>query len=104
MDPSCLARERAGIAGIDVHDIARRFRGTLGSEECHRFGDVFRINAALEQAAVPVDRFELIDALLVLRGALLRPLALPDARAAQDGVRIDDIDADAEGRAFEREA
>ena len=37
-------------------------------------------------------------------GALRPPFALPDLRAAQHGVRIDRVDADAERRAFEREA
>src|SRR6188508_3058108 len=97
-------RERAGIAGIDVHDIARRLRGTLGGEECHGLRHVFGIYAALEQAALAIHRFQLVDALLVLRGALLRPFALPDARATKHGVRIHDVHADAERRAFESEA
>ena len=42
--------------------------------------------------------------LLVLRRALLGPFALPDARAAQHRVGIDDIHANAERRAFERQA
>src|SRR6188474_565466 len=105
MDSSVtLTRKRAGIAGVDVHDIARRLGGTLRGEECHGFGHIFRVHAALEQAALAIYRLEFVDALLILGGTLLRPFALPDSRPAQHRVRIDDIDANAKRRAFEREA
>src|SRR5688572_18132858 len=101
---SSLSCESAGVAGIDVHDVARRLGGTLGSEECHGLGHILRINAALEQAALAVDSLEIVDAGLVLRSALCRPFALPDARTAQYGVRVDHVHANRMRRAFQREA
>ncbi len=74
------------------------------AKKADRLGDVLGIDAALQQAALAVvllERF-LVDA--VGRRALLAPLARPDARAAQHRVGVDDVAADAERRALEREA
>src|SRR6188768_2418081 len=100
-DPS--PRKGGGITGVDVDDVACRLRGPIGSKESYSFGDFFRIDAALEQAALAIDSFELVRGGLVLVCALLRPFALPDARATQHGVRVNDVYANAPGGAFERQ-
>ncbi len=94
----------AALTGVDVDDIPSRLRRALGREESHRLGHVFRKHAALQQAALAIDRLELVGAGLVLLGALLGPFALPDTGAAQDSVRVHDIHANAGRCAFQRQA
>src|SRR5690242_17888604 len=88
------ALEGSGVSGIDVQDVTCRLGGALGGEEGDGFGDVLRIHAALEEAALAVHRLQPLRRRPVLPGPLLGPFALPDARAAQHRIRIDDIDTD----------
>ena len=81
--PIGSAREGLGVAGVDVEDVAGRLGGAVGGEEGHRLGDVLRQHLALQQAALAVVRLQRlagIDAVGV--GALLAPVAVPYARAA----------------------
>src|SRR5437762_12193205 len=70
----------------------------------YRLGDVLRIDRALEQRALAVEFLKLLLLDPVRLGALLAPFALPDLGAAQYGIGIDHIDANAKRRPFERQA
>ena len=62
------------------------------------------IDAELQQRALAVMLLQLVRAHLVGGGALLAPFAGPDLGAAQHRVGVDRVDADAELRAFQRQA
>nr|GEU28680.1 hypothetical protein [Tanacetum cinerariifolium] len=92
------------VARVDVQDITSTLGRFGAGQEVHGFGDVLGQHAQFEHAAVAVERFDVVGLDLVGLGALLLPLAVPDARTADHGVRIDHVDADAVRRAFERNA
>src|SRR5262245_59037696 len=101
---SFSARERRRVARVDVQDVAGRLAGALAREEGDRFRHVLGVDVALQEAALAIDLLELLLLHAVGGGALLPPVALPDLAAAQDGVGVDRVDADAEVGAFEGEA
>src|SRR5450830_61409 len=101
---ACLACEGSGIAGINVENVASTFGRFFADEKIHRFRNVFRQYAAFEQAALAVEFFNIVRIDLVGSGALLLPFAIPNAGAANDSIRIDDIDADGMWCTFERNA
>jgi hypothetical protein len=66
------------VAGVDIQDIAGRFRREVRGEPGHSLGHVLWEDAELEQAALAIDRFQVVGRGLVLLGALVAPLALPN--------------------------
>src|SRR3954454_17520578 len=99
-----LAREAGGVAGIYIEEVARRFRGEIRGEEVDGLRDVFGIDRALEERALAIEVLELVFLDPVRLSALLAPFALPNLRSAQNRIRVHDVDANAERRAFERHA
>src|SRR3982074_983816 len=89
------AGERHRVPGVDVEDVPGGLAGHLGSEEVDALGHVLREDAALEQAALPVELLDVLGADLVRGRSLLPPRSRrPDPGAADDGVRVDHVDAD----------
>ena len=76
----------------------------VGGEEVDRLRDVLGEDAALQQAALPVELLDLVLADAVALRALLLPVPRPDARAADDRVGVHHVDPDAGLGAFEGEA
>src|SRR5262245_32099270 len=102
--PLRSARDRRQMSGVDVQDVARRLRPHLRGEERDGLGDVLRIHALLQQAALPVELLDLVLRDLVAGGALGAPRSAPDARTLDHRIGIDDVDADLMRRALDGEA
>src|SRR5438477_747583 len=91
-----LPRERGGDAGVDGEDATRRRARTIGEEERDPLGDVFRPDLAAEQAALRVERLQLLRLDAVRGGALGAHLVREETRACEDRVGIDDVRANPE--------
>src|SRR5207253_8660501 len=90
---------RGGDAAVDVDDISGRFRGTRAGEERDRLGDVLREHGDAELRSALVEGLQLLLADAVRARALGLPVGRPDARALDDGVGVDGVDADPRGTA-----
>src|SRR4029078_11772193 len=95
---------RGGDAAVDVDDISGRLGRPRAGEERDRLSDVFGEQGDAELRAALVEGLELVLADAVRARALGLPVGRPDARALDDGIGIDGVDADAVRPALLREA
>src|SRR5437773_2467891 len=95
---------RGGHAAVDVDDVSCRFGRAGAREERDRLGDVFGEHGHAELRPALVEGLQLVLADAVGGGALGLPVGRPDARALDDGVGVDGVDADPVRPALLRDA
>src|SRR5437867_1302368 len=82
-------------AAVDVDDVARGLGRARTGEEADRLRDVLGIDVDPQLGATSVESLQLVLLDAVGARALRLPVRRPDARAGDDGVRVDGVDTDA---------